>query len=131
MFFSVFLNNIEFFLWFIQFFNALTSSLSITNFCDWLYLCKTLNVIQSYSFVWVDSDSKTFLFFSKFAFLLCSSIIYVDTMCIKLVLTLHTLIYLLIVIYLTKMSFHVWFRFDFTHFSFSMWTYKTDSNILI
>jgi len=131
MFFSVSLDNIEFFLWFAWFFNALTLSLSITNFCDWLHLHKTSSAIQSHSFIQISSDNETSLFFNRFTFLLCSSIIYVNTMCIKFVLTLHTLICLLVAVYSTKMSFHVHFRFNFMHFSFSMWMYKTDSNIQI
>jgi len=131
MFFSVSLNNIESFSWFVQFFNALTSSLSMTNFCDQLHLCETSNAIQSHNFIQINNNNETSLFFSKSASLLCSSIVCINTMCIKLVLMLHTLICLLVVVYSTKMSFHVWFRFNFTHFSFDMWTYKTDSNIQI
>jgi len=108
------------FLWFIWFFNELMLSLSMTNFCYQLHLHEVLNAIQSCNFVWINNNNKISSFSSKSASLLCTSIIYINTMCIKLVLTLHTLICLLIVIYSTRMSFHVQFRFDFTHFSFSM-----------
>jgi len=131
MFFSVSLDNIESFLWFVQFFNALTSSLSMTNFCDQLHLCEMSDAIWSCSFVQINNNNETSSFFSRSAFLLCSSIIYVNTMCIKFVLTLHTLICLLIAVYSTKMSFYVCFRSDFTHFSFNMWMYETNSNIQI
>jgi len=115
-----FLDNNEFFLWFIQLFSTLILSFSMINFCDWLCLYKVLNVIQSCSFVWVNNNNKIYLFFSKSTSLLHSLIVYVNTMCIKFILMLHTLICLLVFIYSINTSFYIQFKFDLICFFFDM-----------
>ena len=76
--------------------------MSTTNLCRQLCLQEALGTFLSYNLIYVDIDKGVSI---RLTSLLISSIVYVEMRCIEFIFVLHTLIYLLVLIYLTKISF--------------------------
>ena len=99
-----------------------------TNLYRWLHLQGVLGAFLSYNLVYIDigKDVST-----RLTSLLISSIVYVEMRCIEFVFVLHTLIYLLVLIYLIKIPFQIWFKSDLTCLSADICMYERESKIQI
>ena len=100
--------------------------MSTTNLCGQLHLQEASGICLSCNLICMNIDKGVSI---RLTLLLVSSIVYVKMRCIEFVFMLHTLICLLVLIYLTKIPFQVQFKSNLTHLSASICMYKSELKI--